>query len=130
MSASSQAITRGLKVIVQARYVEAQSNPEQNQWMFAYLVNIINDGDVSTQLISRTWLITNSQGEEQRVEGPGVIGEQPRLEPGESFSYTSACPLDTSVGSMHGTFSMRDDDGTTWEAEVAPFTLSTPYALN
>jgi ApaG protein len=130
MTASSEAITRGLKVRVQSRYVEDQSTPGDRHWVFAYLVTIINDGEIPTQLIARRWLITNADGNTQTVEGPGVIGEQPRLEPGESFSYTSGCPLDTSIGSMHGTFSMRDDDGASWEAEVGVFTLSTPFALN
>ncbi len=130
MTASSEASTRGLKVRVQARYVDDQSTPSEDQWVFAYLVTIINDGDIPTQLIARRWIITNANGQTQTVEGPGVIGEQPRLEPGESFSYTSGCPLDTSIGSMHGSFIMRDDDGGSWEAEVAVFTLSTPFALN
>ena len=130
MTTSSEASTRGLKVRVEARYVDDQSAPSEGQWMFAYLITIINDGDIPTQLIARRWIITNADGETQTVEGPGVIGEQPRLEPGESFSYTSGCPLDTSIGSMHGSFIMRDDDGSSWEAEVAVFTLSTPFALN
>jgi len=130
MTASSQASTRGLKVRVESRYVEDQSTPSEQNWVFAYLVTIINDGDIPTQLIARRWVITNADGQTQTVEGPGVIGEQPRLEPGESFSYTSGCPLGTSIGSMHGAFIMRDDDGTSWEAEVGVFTLSTPFALN
>ncbi len=130
MTASSEASTRGLKVRVEARYVDDQSTPSEDQWVFAYLITIINDGDIPTQLIARRWIITNANGQTQTVEGPGVIGEQPRLEPGESFSYTSGCPLDTSIGSMHGALIMRDDDGNSWEAEVAVFTLSTPFALN
>ncbi|MGB1700711.1 MAG: Co2+/Mg2+ efflux protein ApaG [Nannocystaceae bacterium] len=130
MTASSEACTRGLKVRVEARYVEDQSAPVEQRWVFAYLVTLINEGDIPTQLIARRWIITNADGETQTVEGPGVIGEQPRLEPGESFTYTSGCPLNTSIGSMRGAFIMRDDDGTSWEAEVGVFTLSTPFALN
>lgn len=130
MSSSSEAITRGLRVRVMARFMENDSSPEDERWLFGYVVSIVNEGDVPTQLVSRHWEITDSHGAGQTVRGPGVIGEQPRLEPGESFTYASACPLTTPVGSMHGSFSMRDDDGTTWEATVAPFTLSTPFALN
>lgn len=130
MSSTSEAITRGLRVRVTARFIEQDSSPEDLRWLFGYLVCIINEGEKATQLVSRHWEITDSHGAVQTVRGPGVIGEQPRLEPGESFTYTSACPLTTPVGSMHGSFSMRDDNGESWDATVAPFTLSTPFALN
>jgi ApaG protein len=99
--------------------------------MHAYQVTISNVGERPVQLLSRHWIITNSHGVQEHVRGAGVVGEQPRLQPGESFRYTSGCPLDTAMGTMHGTYSMRQlDTGETFEAEVAPFTLAEPFALN
>ncbi len=126
----SEAVTRGVRVTVRPEYLPAQSAPQQGLWVHAYHVTIRNEGDVAVQLISRHWVITNARGAVEHVRGPGVVGVQPLLSPGESFTYTSGCPLDTNVGSMHGSYQMLDAAGERFDAEVAPFTLAEPYALN
>lgn len=127
----STAVTRGVRVEVRTRYLAEHSDPAQGHWMHAYQVTITNDGDRPVQLLSRHWIITNSHGVEEHVQGAGVVGEQPSLNPGESYRYTSGCPIDTSMGTMHGTYQMAMlDDGERFDADVAPFTLAEPYALN
>jgi ApaG protein len=121
---TSTATTRGVQVEVESEYVEERSEPSQNRYFFAYHIRITNQGDETVKLISRHWIITNSDGASEEVQGPGVVGEQPRLEPGESFEYTSFCPLTTPVGVMHGTYQMVTDDGDAFDATIAPFTLS------
>ncbi len=120
----SCAITRGVKVEVESEYVPERSNPETGTFFFSYHVTITNEGDEAAQLISRHWIITNSQGQAEEVKGPGVIGQQPKLEPGDSFEYTSFCPLNTPFGFMQGTYQMVTDDGENFNAEIAPFALS------
>lgn len=127
---SSEAITRGVKVVVQSRYVPERSSPENDAWFFAYAVQVTNEGDTKVQLLSRHWIITNANGDTEQVRGPGVVGAQPVLEPGASFEYTSACPLPTAFGTMHGTYQMVTDDGERFDAEIAAFSLSRPYAVN
>jgi ApaG protein len=127
---TSSARTRGVRVDVESFFVPERSDPDSEQWFFAYRVTITNEGGEPVQLISRHWVITNGDGEEQEVRGPGVVGAQPRLGEGESFQYTSACPLGTPVGTMHGTYRMVDDEGEGFDAEIAPFGLSEPRALN
>lgn len=127
---ASEAVTRGVRVQVEPEYLPEQSDPEQGLWVHAYHVTIRNEGEQTVQLLSRHWVITNAEGEEEHVRGPGVVGFQPVLEPGQAFRYTSGCPLSTSVGSMHGTFQMVARDGSRFDAEVAPFTLAEPYAFN
>lgn len=126
----SNAITRGIRVEVESQYLEAQSNPTMERWVHIYHVTISNESEETAQLLSRHWIITNARGEEQHVEGPGVVGHQPILQPGQSFRYTSGCPLDTAVGTMHGTYQMVTEDGESFDAEIAPFTLAEPYAIN
>ncbi len=126
----SEAVTRGVRVRVEPEYLPDQSDPEQGLWVHAYHVTIKNEGDSTVQLISRHWVITNAKGEEEHVRGPGVVGFQPVLEPGQGFRYSSGCPLNTTVGSMHGTYQMVAADGTRFDAEVAPFTLAEPFAFN
>lgn len=104
--------------------------PEDDAWFFAYTVRITNDGDETVQLLSRHWIITDANGETQEVRGPGVVGAQPVLEPGATFEYTSACPLGTSFGTMHGSYQMVTEDGDRFDAEIAAFSLSLPYAVN
>jgi len=101
---SSEALTNGIRVRVHSVYVPERSDPEQGHWFFAYRVDIANEGSESAQLVSRHWIITDANGHVEQVRGPGVVGEQPVLQPGESFQYTSACPLPTPVGTMHGTY--------------------------
>ena len=127
---TSEAITRGVEVRVESRYVPEQSNPDRGGWLFAYTVRIANKGGQTVQLISRHWIITDANGETEEVRGPGVIGAQPVLKPGESFEYTSACPLGTAFGTMHGTYQMVTDGGEQFDAEIAAFSLSTPFGLN
>ncbi len=125
----SVASTRGVKVEVSPRYHADRSDPAAKYWFFSYTVRITNEGAEAVHLISRHWIITDATGHEEQVRGPGVVGQQPRLEPGESFEYTSACPLPTSLGSMHGTYAMRQVNGTLFDAEIAPFTLADPDSL-
>lgn len=126
----SDTTTRGIRIEVESMYVEERSEPQSSFYFFAYHVRISNEGDVITQLLSREWIITDSDGNEERVQGPGVVGEQPVLAPGESFEYTSFCPLRTSMGSMHGAYTMRTVNGDTFDARIAPFTLAVPGVVN
>ena len=127
---TSEAITRGIEVRVESRYVPEQSDPDRGGWLFAYTVRIANKGEETVQLISRHWIITDGNGNVEEVRGPGVVGAQPVLRPGESFEYTSACPLRTDFGTMHGTYQMLTEDGEYFDAEISAFSLSTPYAVN
>jgi len=126
----SDTTTHGIRVQVRSRYLPERSAPREKQFLFAYHITISNVGDATAQLISRHWYITNADGQTEEVEGAGVVGEQPVLAPGTSFEYTSFCPLKTSVGSMHGTYTMATTGGTTFEARISPFTLAVPYAVN
>jgi ApaG protein len=100
------------------------------QYFFAYRIRIANTGEETVQLVSRHWVITDGEGRVEHVRGPGVVGEQPVLEPGESFEYTSFCPLPTPIGSMHGTYQMVTAGGAAFDAEISPFSLAVPTALN
>jgi ApaG protein len=120
----SEAITRGVKVQVESEYSEARSNPERDVYFFVYRVVVTNVGEETVRLISRHWIITNADGKKEEVRGPGVVGEQPTLKPGESFEYSSFCPLNTPFGMMHGTYQMRTETGEEFDAQIAPFTLS------
>ena len=126
----SQATTRGVQVTVQSKYEEEQSDPANDRFLFSYRVRVENGGDETVQLISRRWVVTDGDGEEEVVEGPGVVGQQPVLPPGGSFEYSSFCPLTTMVGAMQGSYWMVSGDGESFEAEIAPFTLSVPGAVN
>jgi len=111
-------------------YLPDRSAPRQGQFLFAYHVTISNVGDQVARLVSRHWIITNAEGEVEEVKGEGVVGKQPVLEPGMTFEYTSFCELATSVGTMHGTYTMVRSGGETFDARIAPFTLAIPHALN
>ena len=126
----SHSVTEGIEVTVRSGYVESQSNPEEDNFFFAYEVTIENIGERKAQLVSRHWVITDGTGEESHVRGDGVVGEQPTLEPGEVFQYTSFCPLETPVGSMLGTYRFKRPDGAMFDAIIAPFTLAIPNMLN
>lgn len=128
--ATSEATTRGVNVRVNSRYVPEQSDPDQGGWLFAYTIVISNVGEETVQLLTRHWVITDAEGKVEEVRGPGVVGAQPMLRPGESFEYTSACPLRTPFGTMQGTYQMITESGARFDAEIAPFSLSTPYAVN
>lgn len=122
--------TRGIQIQVRSEYVAARSSPRESSYFFQYHVRIANVGEETAQLISREWIITNADGDVERVKGPGVVGEQPVLPPGSSFDYTSFCELKTAVGSMHGSYQMVTADGDRFDAIIAPFTLAMPNALN
>jgi ApaG protein len=122
----SVAVTQGVLVEVASAYVSSRSSPEQGEYFFAYTVRIANGGAATVQLITRHWIITDGNGRVEEVRGPGVIGQQPVLAPGESFQYTSACPLPTPHGTMHGSYQMVRADGTQFDAEIAPFELAVP----
>ncbi len=126
----SEATTRSIRVRVQSSYVPERSDPERSSWFFIYTVEISNQGSEAAQLVSRHWIITDANGAVREVRGPGVVGEQPTLAPGESFTYTSACPLETPFGTMHGTYQMVTRGGERFDAEIAPFSLGQPHAIN
>ncbi len=119
-----------IKVIVGSQYIEAESNPEANRFVFAYTIKIENQGNVAAKLLSRHWIITDANNRVQEVKGKGVIGEQPYLKPGESFQYTSGTMMETPVGSMQGTYQMVADDEHHFDAIIDPFTLALPKMLN
>ena len=127
---TSEAITRGVKVEVVSRYVPEHSEPRMNRWFFAYDVRISNLGDEVVQLINRHWIITDAGGRVEEVKGPGVVGNQPVLAPGESYAYTSFCPLTSPFGTMEGSYEMVTEGGVTFHARIAQFTLSQPMAVN
>lgn len=129
-STSSSAETNGVLVEVQSFYLEEQSHPATRHFVFAYTITITNNGSEVVQLRSRHWIITNALGEVEEVEGPGVVGEQPVLSPGESFRYTSGAALPTERGTMRGTYQMHRADGAQFDATIAPFLLERPYSLN
>ena len=119
-----------IQVIVTTRFLEDQSIPEDDRFVFAYTIRIQNLGEVAAQLVSRHWLITDANGKVQEVRGDGVVGEQPWLQPGEQFEYTSGAVLETPLGTMRGSYQMVADDGTRFDAMVDPFTLSIPRTLH
>jgi ApaG protein len=110
----------------QARYVERESDPVNRRYVFAYTITIRNDGDEAGRLMNRHWWVTDGQGAVQEVEGPGVVGQQPRIPPGESFRYTSAALLPTPVGAMHGHYGFEKDDGASFAVEIPAFSLCVP----
>lgn len=126
----SDTTTRGIRIQVKSAYLPDRSSPRESSYLFMYNVRISNVGSETSQLVSREWIITNADGEVERVKGPGVVGEHPVLAPGGSFEYTSYCPLKTPVGSMHGSYQMVTAEGEQFDAVIAPFTLAVPNALN
>lgn len=126
---TSSAMTEGIRVRVQSHYLADQSSPRDDRYVFAYTITISNEGADTAQLRTRHWVITDARGVVEEVRGDGVVGEQPRLVPGESFQYTSGCVLNTPVGTMHGTYRMWRDDGTYFDAAIAPFSLASPAAV-
>ena len=127
---TSATTTRGIRIEVRSEFLPERSSPRDGSYLFQYDVRISNVGSETAQLISREWIITNADGEVERIKGPGVIGEQPVLPPGGLFEYTSYCPLKTAVGSMQGSYQMVTVNGDRFDAMIAPFTLAVPNALN
>jgi ApaG protein len=126
----SDTTTHGIRVQVTSFYDAERSSPQENYYFFAYQVRISNTGPETAQLMSREWIITDANGEVQKVQGPGVVGEQPVLAPGDAFEYTSFCPLTTPVGAMQGSYRMMSSSGESFDAEIAPFSLAVPNAVN
>jgi ApaG protein len=120
------ASTRGIAVRVEPTYLESRSSPDSSQYFWAYRVIIENRGWETVQLLSRHWMITNARGEMTEVKGPGVVGEQPVLKPGESFEYTSGAPLNTPSGMMGGAYQMQTDNGECFDIEIPTFSLDCP----
>ena len=130
-SSSSEAVTNNIRVEVESRYAPEHSRPFQSSWVFHYTIRITNEGDERVQLLSRHWIITDVNGRTEEVRGPGVVGEQPVLSPGESFQYTSRCELKTSAGVMRGTYQMvAEAGGEHFDVEIAPFALHEPYTVH
>ena len=119
-----------IQVDVETRYIEEQSRPDDSYFVFAYTITISNRGDQPAKLLNRHWIITDSNHRVQEVRGEGVVGEQPHLKPGEQFVYTSGTMLETSVGTMRGSYEMQADDGSVFEAPIDEFVLSTPRVLH
>lgn len=125
----SEAVTNDIRVEVMSRYVPEQSHPLQDEWVFQYTVRITNQGSEAVQLVSRHWIITDGHDRTREVKGAGVVGEQPVLRPGESFKYSSWCPLATPTGVMRGTYQMSGS-GRQFDIEIAPFGLKASYKVN
>ena len=119
-----------ITVVPKASYVADQSDPAKDHFVFSYTITITNTGDIAAQLVSRHWIITDAEHRVQEVKGLGVVGQQPLLQPGESFEYSSGAAIATSVGTMHGMYQMRADDGHAFDAAIPPFTLSVPRTLH
>ena len=125
---TSEAVTNSIRVTVTSQFSHAA--PHRNRWFFIYKVRISNEGTDTVQLISRHWIITTGSNEVEEVKGPGVVGHQPTLAPGQSFEYTSGCPLATAFGSMRGSYQMVTSDGSGFDAEIAEFALTEPYTVH
>jgi len=119
-----------INIEVVTNYVDEQSEPDIDRYVFAYTITIANRGNIPAQLLSRHWLITDANGKIQEVSGDGVVGEQPKLDPGESFSYSSGAVLETPVGAMQGCYRMEAANGTSFDAPIPPFTLAVPGVLH
>ncbi len=119
-----------IRIKVSTNYVDDQSEPDSDRYVFAYTITISNSGDIAARLISRHWIITDSNGKVQEVNGDGVVGEQPYLHPGEEFRYSSGAILETPVGAMQGLYRMEADGGAGFDAHIAPFTLAVPGLLH
>ena len=119
-----------IQVVVATRFLDDQSIPEDDRYVFAYTIHIRNDGKVPARLLRRHWLITDGNGKVQEVEGEGVVGEQPWLRPGEGFEYTSGAVLETDIGTMRGSYDVLADDGTRFATPIPVFTLSVPRTLH
>src|SRR5262245_23387951 len=123
------ALTEGIRVRVQSIYLPEQSSPSDDRYVFAYTITISNEGARTAQLRTRHWIITDGHGEIEEVRGDGVVGEQPRLVPGQSFQYTSGCVLQTPIGTMHGSYRMWRDDGSSFDAGIDAVPLASPVAV-
>jgi ApaG protein len=119
-----------IRIHVATDYIDDQSEPDAGRYVFAYTITISNDGEVPATLLSRHWIITDANGKVQEVNGDGVVGEQPHLDPGERFRYSSGAVLETPVGAMQGLYRMETDSGSSFDAPIEPFTLAVPGLLH
>ncbi|MDJ0917080.1 MAG: Co2+/Mg2+ efflux protein ApaG [Woeseiaceae bacterium] len=126
---NSQAFESEIGIKVDTAYVDDQSRPDDDRYVFAYTITIRNNGEHAATLRSRHWIITDANGKVQEVHGDGVVGEQPFLRPGEEFRYSSGAVLETPVGAMQGMYTMEAEDGGNFDAPIAPFTLAVPGLL-
>jgi ApaG protein len=126
----SDVVTNNIRVEVLSRYSPENSQPLQDSWVFQYTIRITNQGTETVQLLNRHWIITDAFDHTEEVQGPGVVGETPVLAQGESFKYSSWCPLKTPTGMMHGTYEMMRQDGSKFDIVIAPFALKAPYTVN
>jgi ApaG protein len=127
---TSEAVTQSVRVRVECEYAPDRSAPAARHWFFLYTITIANEGDETVQLMTRHWSITDGNSDMREVRGLGVVGEQPVLPPGESFTYTSGCALTTPFGTMEGTYQMVTPGGESFDVRIAPFTLSEPYTVH
>lgn len=126
----TESAARQISVDVKTVFLESESDPKQQRFVFAYTITIRNTGQVAARLISRHWVIRDANGKVQEVQGEGVVGEQPHLQPGEGFEYTSGTQLETSIGTMGGSYLMQTDDGDSFKAPIDEFLLSGPRTLH
>ena len=123
-------VSAGIQIDVETLYVESESDPQKNRFVFAYTITIRNVGETPARLMTRHWVIRDANGKVQEVQGDGVVGEQPHLKPGEGFQYTSGTMLETSMGTMGGSYQMVTDDGSVFKAPIEDFLLSAPRTLH
>ena len=124
-----RALTRDIEVVVEPFYLEEQSDPDDDRYVWGYRVVIANNSDIAVRLVNRYWNITDQNGQIDEVSGPGVVGEQPRLQPGDTYEYSSGCPLDTPSGLMFGHYQMETDEGELFDVEIPAFSLDSPGLL-
>ncbi len=124
-----EAVTHGIRIKVEPQYLEEQSSPDESYFFWAYTIEIANQSDAVVQLKTRHWRITDAHGKTEEVRGPGVVGKTPVLDPGESFTYTSGCPLGTASGIMVGSYQMQFQDGSLIDVAVPAFSLDSPFAI-
>ncbi|MBY5880885.1 Co2+/Mg2+ efflux protein ApaG [Rhizobium ruizarguesonis] len=124
-----RALTRDIEVVVEPFYLEEQSDPEDDRYVWGYRIVISNNSGIAVRLVNRYWNITDQNGQVDEVTGPGVVGEQPRLSPGDTYEYSSGCPLDTPSGLMFGHYQMETDEGEMFDVEIPAFSLDSPGLL-
>ncbi|MGZ2406543.1 ApaG protein [Rhizobium ruizarguesonis] len=124
-----RALTRDIEVVVEPFYLEEQSDPEDDRYVWGYRIVISNNSGIAVRLVNRYWNITDQNGQVDEVTGPGVVGEQPRLSPGDTYEYSSGCPLDTPSGLMFGHYQMETDDGEMFDVDIPAFSLDSPGLL-
>ena len=124
-----ESVTKGIRVRVEPEYLEDQSSPDEGYFFWSYTVEISNDTEIAVELRSRLWQITDAQGYREEVRGPGVVGPTPRIEPGETFTYTSGCPLRTPSGIMVGSYQMVDSEGQMFDVSIPAFSLDSPFSV-